>query len=224
MQPKFKVGESVRFTGGTFTLTYPDKRVEYTLKGRVGVIKEVINILLSHSYRIDVEIDGKQRQVFATEKDLESGRIATPLGDKIEEILKNCPYLTEFSIDESGNYTWKFSKVAPMMGPKDLMKRLQEIGETAVRRAVDEMDRVNVRKGLFIEPIGLCLDPEHRGKIVFKKSESQMTKERCIKLLESYRAEREKVAKGRKFERCLRDSVVNEAIERAIELLKEGGK
>lgn len=48
----------------------------------------------------------------------------------------------------------------------------------------------------------------------------KMTKARCIKLLESYRAEREKIAKGRKFERCLRDSVVNEALERAIELLK----
>lgn len=52
------------------------------------------------------------------------------------------------------------------------------------------------------------------------KPESKMTKDRCIKLLESYRAEREKVAKGRKFERCLRDEVVNEALERAIELLK----
>ena len=52
------------------------------------------------------------------------------------------------------------------------------------------------------------------------KPESKMTKDRCIKLLEAYRAEREKVANGRKFERCLRESVVNEALERAIELLK----
>lgn len=55
-----------------------------------------------------------------------------------------------------------------------------------------------------------------------QKPESKMTKDRCIKLLESYRAEREKVAKGRKFERCLRDDVVNEALEKAIELLKNG--
>ena len=55
-----------------------------------------------------------------------------------------------------------------------------------------------------------------------KTPESKMTKERCIKLLESYRAEREKVAKGRKFERRLRDEVVNEALEKAIELLKNG--
>ena len=71
-------------------------------------------------------------------------------------------------------------------------------------------------------PFCICLDPEYRGKIVFKKKESKMTKDRCIKLLESYRAEREKVAKGRKFERCLRADVVNEAIEKAIELLKNG--
>lgn len=51
--------------------------------------------------------------------------------------------------------------------------------------------------------------------------DGKMSKSRCVKLLESYRAEREKVKKGRKFERCLRDSVVDEALERAIELLKE---
>ena len=51
--------------------------------------------------------------------------------------------------------------------------------------------------------------------------DKKMSKSRCVKLLESYRAEREKVKKGRKFERCLRDSVVDEALERAIELLKE---
>lgn len=205
-------------------MTHPDKRVEYTLKGRVGKVKSVSGSVFGLTYCVEVEIDGKKRQVFASEQNLESGRIATPLGDKIEEILSKFPYLTEFSMDERGNYTWRFSKVAPVKDPMDLIKRLEAVGEAAVKRAYDEMDRVNVREKLRIKPIGLCLDPEHRGKIVFEKEESKMTKERCIKLLESYRAEREKVAKGRKFERCLRDSVVNEAIERAIELLKEGGK
>ena len=51
--------------------------------------------------------------------------------------------------------------------------------------------------------------------------DGKMSKSRCVKLLESYRAEREKVKNGRKFERCLRDSVVDEALERAIELLSE---
>lgn len=51
--------------------------------------------------------------------------------------------------------------------------------------------------------------------------DGKMSKSRCVKLLESYRAEREKVKNGRKFERCLRDSIVDEALERAIELLSE---
>ena len=51
--------------------------------------------------------------------------------------------------------------------------------------------------------------------------DGKMSKSRCVKLLESYRSERDKIKKGRKFERCLRDSVVDEALERAIELLKE---
>lgn len=58
------------------------------------------------------------------------------------------------------------------------------------------------------------------GLVPADGGDKKMSKSRCVKLLESYRAEREKVKKGRKFERCLRDSVVDEALERAIELLK----
>lgn len=91
-------------------------------------------------------------------------------------------------------------------------------------------DPSRIKKTFFDNPF---LSDELREKIhkigeiavdaVKKESESQkMPKSRCIKLLESYRAEREKVKKGRRFERCLRDSVVDEALERAIELLKGG--
>lgn len=52
-------------------------------------------------------------------------------------------------------------------------------------------------------------------------AEKKMSKDKCVKLLESYRAERAKVKAGRRFDRCLRDSVVDEALERAIELLNE---
>jgi len=65
----------------------------------------------------------------------------------------------------------------------------------------------------------------HRtDRLVPDDGDCKMSKSRCVKLLESYRAEREKVKKGRKFERCLRDSVVDEALERAIELLKGGAE
>ena len=60
------------------------------------------------------------------------------------------------------------------------------------------------------------------GLVPADGGDKKMSKSRCVKLLESYRAERDKVKKGRKFERCLRDSVVDEALERAIELLKGG--
>lgn len=63
--------------------------------------------------------------------------------------------------------------------------------------------------------------PESKPK---PENEKKMTKQRCVKLLEAYRAEREKIAKGRRFERCLRDSVINEALERAIEILKGGAE
>ena len=59
------------------------------------------------------------------------------------------------------------------------------------------------------------------GLVPADGGDKKMSKSRCVKLLESYRAERDKVKKGRKFECCLRDSVVDEALERAIELLKE---
>jgi hypothetical protein len=66
------------------------------------------------------------------------------------------------------------------------------------------------------------MDNVHRtDRLVPADGEGKMSKDRCVKLLQSYRAEREKVKKGRKFERCLRDSVVDEALERAIELLSE---
>lgn len=66
------------------------------------------------------------------------------------------------------------------------------------------------------------MDNVHRtDRLVPADGEGKMSKDKCVKLLQSYRAEREKVKKGRKFERCLRDSVVDEALERAIELLSE---
>lgn len=66
------------------------------------------------------------------------------------------------------------------------------------------------------------MDNVHRtDRLVPADGEGKMSKDKCVKLLQSYRAEREKVKKGRKFECCLRDSVVDEALERAIELLSE---
>ncbi len=206
----FHIGDKVRIAGGTYVVTFPDKRIEYDLKDRIGIIK------LRHSfskYQVEVEIDGVKRLITVPETDLILQRIDTPLQDGIEKMLRECPYLTDFSIDETGNFHCKFALVAPRIDPSDLVKRLKELGEAVVKRAQND----------WVMPVGMCVvDPVLRGRVVIKKKESKMTKERCIKLLESYRAEREKVAKGRKFERCLRADVVNEALEKAIELLKNG--
>lgn len=87
----------------------------------------------------------------------------------------------------------------------------------------DFLNRMNQLKDpkRFILSLDLGCDYAPLPKGGHEASDSKMTKERCIKLLESYRAERDKVQKGRKFERCLRFDVVNEALEKAIELLKE---
>ena len=162
----FKEGDKVLFTGGTYVITYPDKRVEYIMKDRSGVIKSRFSF---SKYQVEVEIDGVKRQVIASETDIRlQQRIATPFSDAIEYYQK------------------------------------------ILEKDIDMPDFMACR---IANPV---------GKIVPDKSESKMTKERCIKLLESYRAERDKVQKGRKFERCLRFDVVNEALEKAIELLKGG--
>ena len=99
--------------------------------------------------------------------------------------------------------------------------RLQQRIATPFSDAIEYYQKI-LEKDIDMPDFMACRIANPVGKIVPDKSESKMTKERCIKLLESYRAERDKVQKGRKFERCLRFDVVNEALEKAIELLKGG--
>ena len=101
---------------------------------------------------------------------------------------------------------------------------LKGITEETAKELSDQM--ASIRKAVNHSRYVLSIDLGHYySKIPEKKDEDKkMSKSRCVKLLESYRAEREKVKKGRQFERCLRDSVVDEALERAIELLKGGAE
>ena len=229
MQPKFRFGERVRFLADTYVLETSGKCKEYELRGLTGV---VIGNLVGNKYLVEVVKDDVTLQFSVGENEIEKCRIATPLGDKIEQILKDYPYITDFEIDGKGNYHWSFAKTPREVNISSLMCRLNALGEAFVKLAESELDRVKVREALSFGPIelphfiphGICLDPEHRGKIVFKKEDDKkvMSKEKCISLLERYRAERDKIEKGRRFELRLRNSVVNEAIERAIALLKSG--
>lgn len=220
MQPKFRLGERVRFLADTYVLETSDKCKEYDLRGLTGV---VIGNLVGNKYLVEVIKDDVTLQFSVGENEIEKCRIATPLGDKIEQILKDYPYITDFEIDGNGNYHWSFAKTPREINISSLMRRLNALGEAFVKLAESEMDRVKVREALSFGPIELPHFIPH-GKIVFKKEDDKkvMSKDKCISLLERYRAERDKVEKGRRFELRLRNSVVNEAIERAIALLKSG--
>lgn len=231
MQPKFKVGDVVKVLRGECVVQSPGKRVIYDCKDVVGRIKSVARCCVKrvlgvdecYRYDVDVHFDGVLRTVVVSEDDL----VAITFSNVMDL----------FDVDGieygyNGNVTFKLKKKSS--GPSS------GITEETAKNISSIID--NLRKDLdirFVPPFGKSfldnpfLSDELREKIhkigeiavdaVKKESESQkMPKSRCIKLLESYRAEREKVKKGRRFERCLRDSIVDEALECAIELLKGG--
>lgn len=211
MQPKFKVGELCGFNADEAKVQMPDKFVVLNLRHAVGRIEK----FLGYGYEVYIRYKGDDYLLCFPECMLHA--VEDTYLNRI-----NVSHQVEITATGTGMY-FRFAD-GSMYGMDG--KPYVVLSEETCKM----MDRIKVREALSFGPIelshfvplGICLDPEHRGKIVFKKKESKMTKDRCIKLLESYRAEREKVAKGRKFERCLRADVVNEAIEKAIELLKNG--
>lgn len=213
MRPKFKEGDSVRFTGGTYVIQDVGKRIEYDMNGRIGTIKSVSKELsapypimrvtfdIVYSYRVEVEIEGVKRQVYAKESELELGRIATPFTSMLasaDRIVRNA------RLNSILDKTYK-----------DLESYLSKVKtevDNAIVGVVWENGRLVVKNNQDYATM-----PKKDEE---KKPESKMSKDRCIKLLERFRAEREKLERGRKFELRLRNSVVDEALERAIELLK----
>lgn len=165
-------GDLVRFKSGKYVVTTQKKRIEYDLKGEVGMVKTVFEE--GALYEVCILLEGKHYFLKVESSEIE--KVGTGVG----------------------------------------------ISEEQATRLIDIMRKIRENFGMRVICTGFP-DPNSWIRSIEEQrsaSESKMTKARCIKLLESYRAEREKIAKGRKFERCLRDSVVNEALERAIELLK----
>lgn len=204
MDPKFKKGCLVRFRGNEFELPSVDGlSVKLNPSKFIGEVTGSISSPDGVFYYVDVPIHGMTWNVKVSE-------------DQIMTI----PEYIESLIEESKK-KFKFDPLGILPKPvvcggcrdygkswlMDFEKWNEKIKETLLdpKRYSLKVDLGNVYAKM----------PEPESK-----PESKMTKDRCIKLLESYRAEREKVAKGRKFERCLRDEVVNEALEKAIELLK----
>jgi len=112
---------------------------------------------------------------------------------------------------------------------------IEIIGSESVKDLMSELSRKSFAESFerYLKSVSSVLDDlvrEHKfvvkpaDKTVFTSNESKMPKSKCIELLQRYRAEREKLRSGRRFELCLRGNVVDAALERAIELLKEGNE
>lgn len=211
MDPKFRKGDLCGFNADEAKVQMPDKLVVLNLTHAVGRIEK----FLGYGYEVYVRYKGEDFILCFPECMIH----------EVEDTYLNrikVSHQVEITATGTGMY-FRFAD-GSMYGmdgkryvnPIDIKFGISE--ETCkkltdcmkgIRMAVDDL---RVRD--FMRAAPLHIDT--------LKPESKMTKERCIKLLESYRAEREKEAKGRKFERCLRADVVNEAIEKAIELLKNG--
>ena len=112
---------------------------------------------------------------------------------------------------------------------------IEIIGSESVKDLMSELSRKSFAESFerYLKSVSSVfgdLVREHKSvvkpaeKIVFTGNESKMPKSKCIELLQRYRAEREKLRSGRRFELCLRSNVVDAALERAIELLKGGSE
>lgn len=238
MVPKFRKGDLVVLRLKEIVVSdTSSRRIVLKCFGRVGTIEGVVNYIFGIDYNVKLSCDGSDYVIRVNEHDL--GEFHAPDYRDMYSAIKKSP-VTDCVIRTDGVfYVLKDGSRWNVVTGEKMPDSSQAIDSVKVRDALHVPDlsrRIDTPLQGIIDAIGKKIpsfvDPNRYvlrvdlGKVYAKmpesesKPESKMTKERCIKLLESYRAEREKVAKGRKFERCLRDSVVNEALERAIELLK----
>ena len=196
---KFGIGESVYFRDSEISVSViPCMSVTINTDNLSGKVTGVVDCLKGETeYHVDVNMPAKG--VVLKVKVKESALLSRSeyVHKVIDDMVKTA--------DRKPIYSFLFSDFAfPMT--KDVIEEYE--------KKFNEYDRY-ILKGV---------DPAVPGcdKTGVSVVDGKMSKSRCVKLLESYRAERDKVKKGRKFERCLRDSVVDEALERAIELLKGG--
>ena len=208
---KFGIGESVYFRDSEISVSaIPCMSVTIKTDNLSGKVTAVVDCLKGETeYHVDVNMPAK----------------GVVLNVKVKEsaLLSRYEYAQKV-IDDLMKKTRKhldgFFTVNPLpihsFGFSDFVFPMVKENIEEYERRFNEYAR-NIMKGV---------DPAVPGgdKNGVSVVDGKMSKSRCVKLLESYRAERDKVKNGRKFERCLRDSVVDEALERAIELLKGGAE
>lgn len=202
MDPRFKKGCFVRFRGSEFELPSVDGlSVKLDTSKFMGKVTGSISSPDGVFYYVDVPIHGVIWNVKVSEDQIMT------IPEYLESLLAESK--KKFKFDPFGI----LPKTVVFGGGRDYGKSWLMDFEKWNEKIKSDRYSLKVDLGMVYPKM-----PESESK-----PESKMTKERCIKLLEAYRAEREKIAKGRKFERCLRACVVDEALEKAIELLK-GGK
>ena len=238
MVPKFRKGDLVVLRLKEIVVSdTSSRRIVLKCFGRVGTIEGVVNYIFGIDYNVKLSCDGSDYVIRVNEHYL--GEFHAPDYGSMYSAIKKSPVTDCVVCTDGVFYVLEDGSRWNVVTGEKMPDSSQAIDSVKVRDALHVPDlsrRIDTPLQGIIEAIGKKIpsfvDPNRYvlrvdlGKVYAKmpesesKPESKMTKDRCIKLLESYRAEREKVAKGRKFERCLRDSVVNEALERAIELLK----
>ena len=231
MKPKFKAGDLVRFVGKEFEIPSPEGlSVKLDADRFVGKVTGSVDAgSLGIDYFLDVYVYGvtwkvkvKEDQIISLRdyvcdmvdgiiKEFSSGDTADTLRGLVDGLRKGS------EIRSKENDSIKKDPIDFFRFGKKFGSKLLDFDNALVSRFVMDPDRYSLRIDSGVDYSKM---PE--PKSVTDTHDMKMSKQRCIKLLESYRAEREKVRSGRRFERCLRDSVVDEALERAIELLKGG--
>ena len=241
MVPKFRKGDLVVLRLQEIVVSDTSSRRIILKKcfGRVGTIEDVVNYVFGIDYNVKLSCDGSDYVIRVNEHDL--GEFHAPDYRNMYSAIKKSPFTDcvvctdgVFYILEDGS-RWNVvtgEKMPDSSQAIDSIKVRDALHVPDLSRRIDTplqgiIDAIGKKIPSFVDPNRYVLRVD-LGNVYAKmpkpesKPESKMTKERCVKLLEAYRAEREKVAKGRKFERCLREEVVNEALEKAIELLKNG--
>lgn len=228
MKPKFKAGDLVRFVGKEFEIPSPDGlSVKLDADRFIGKVTDCVDAgSLGIDYFLDVDVYGVTWKVKVKEDQIMS--LKDYVCDVVDGIAREFSFESGLrnlidglrkgsEIRSKENDSIKKEPIDFFRFGKKFGSKLLDFDNALVSRFVMDPSRYSIRIDSGVDYSKM---PE--PKSVTDTHDMKMSKQRCIKLLESYRAEREKVRSGRRFERCLRDSVVDEALERAVELLKGG--
>ncbi len=235
---KFRIGELVRFREAEINVSaIPSLSVKLKTEYLSGKITGCIDCGPEETkYYVDVKMPVKDLVINVMVKDSQIMTTSEYATKVIDDMMKKAE---EFKPDPYG-WLKGFLNPTPLKGiteetAKELTDRVIAIrssvkpihsflfSDFAFPMAKDKIEEYEKKFNEYARNIMKGVDAAVPGgdKNGVSVVDGKMSKDRCVKLLQSYRAEREKVKKGRKFERCLRDSVVDEALERAIELLSE---